>query len=241
MCHNLTINNDAIFIADSHIQQHSGKLLQALNCIKDITSQIFLLGDISNILVGNIKSSIEANKELIDLINKISHKTQIIYFEGNHDFHLTQILPHATIITRKEQPQICKYNNKNILLAHGDIFLNKQYEYYIAALTSPKMAKILQFFDTISAGNIYQLIHKKVQNKKISVPYNVDSIVQKRILAYKQYIKSLHIHIDMVIEGHFHIGKITQSEDFTYIALPSFYYDEKVFKLQSNCFLGITI
>ncbi|RAX54389.1 hypothetical protein CCY99_03275 [Helicobacter sp. 16-1353] len=232
----ITINDDAIFIADSHTQENRDSLVLKLNNLSNIPSQIFLVGDISNMLIGGIKSSVATNKNLIDSLHTLSQKSQLIYFEGNHDFDLEPILPNIKKIPRISQPILANYKNNNILLAHGDLFLDAKYEIYIRILTSKKTISFLRILDIVSCGKIYAFIRKKVENKKIKLPYNADSIIKSRIQSYRNYLKSQNLSIDMIIEGHFHIGKIAKNKDFTYIALSSFYYDETAFNIKNNCF-----
>lgn len=232
----ISINYDAIFIADSHTQNNRDALIFKLNNLSSIPSQIFLLGDISNLLIGGIKSSVESNKDLIDALQNLSLKSQIIYFEGNHDFDLAPILPNIIKIPRYSQPIVADYKNSKILLAHGDLFLDKKYEIYIRILTSKKIIKFLSVIDSVICGKIYNFIRKKVEQKKINFPQNEDSIIERRISIYMDYIKSRNLNIDMVVEGHFHIGKIAKNRDFVYVALPSFYYEGSIFDIKNDCF-----
>ena len=234
----LNINDDAIFIADSHIQKNRDALIGKLNQINK-TSQIIFLGDISNLFVGGIKSSEKINEELIKCIKNL--QSQIIYFEGNHDFNLKNTLDSANIkiIPRENQPALAQYKDKMILLAHGDIFLNKKYECYIKMLTSKKIIAFLGYLDFISKGKIFNMINKKVSAKAIKYPYNIDSIINRRIYVYKNYIQSLNVKIDMVIEGHFHIGRIIENRDFVYVAMPSFYHNAKIFDIKNKQFKTI--
>ena len=233
----MRLNDDAIFIADSHTQKNRDALIYKLNNLKmimpKIPSQIVLLGDIANLLVGGIKSSEKENEELIKCIKNI--KSQIIYFEGNHDFNLSKIFDcdNITTISRASQPIIMQYKNKKILLAHGDIFLNKQYELYINTITSNKVITFLNYIDFISKNIIFDFIQKKIKAKIIKYPNNEDYIIQNRISKYKTYIKLLDTKIDMIIEGHFHIGKIINDKDFVYVAMPSFYHNAKIFDLKN--------
>lgn len=211
----LQIYNDAIFIADSHTQNNRDALIFKLENLSNIPSQIFLLGDIANLLVGGIKSSVESNINLINSLHRLSQQSQIIYFEGNHDFNLEPILPNIIKIPRISQPVMANHKNIKILLAHGDLFLDKTYEAYIRILTSKKTIAILRVLDFITCGRLYSAIRKKVEIKKIRFPQDIDSLLNHRINTYSNYLKSHNLDIDMVIEGHFHMGRIAKSSDFT--------------------------
>lgn len=222
----LEINNDAIFIADSHTQNGRDALLFTLDRIAGnaMPSQIFLLGDIANILVGNLKSSLKANENLLKTLESLSQKTQIFYFEGNHDFNLNAILPRIVTIPRKNQPLIARFNDKRILLAHGDIFLNRGYEIYIKILTANITGKVLKMLDFVTFGKLYRFIESKVQNKRIKIVatnHAIHEIIKHRIAKYQSHIKKLNICVDMVIEGHFHLGKIVTPDNARFFACDS--------------------
>jgi UDP-2,3-diacylglucosamine hydrolase len=76
MFHN-EIKEGAIFVADAHINEKRDNFLKFLQSIKEEeikTSQLFLMGDIFDLLVGNVKYTYKTNQKYIDLINKISKK-----------------------------------------------------------------------------------------------------------------------------------------------------------------------
>lgn len=242
----LEISNDAIFIADSHTQNGRDSLILGLEkLLHSPPSQIFLMGDISNILVGNLKSSIKSNQRLISTIDSLTPKAQIIYFEGNHDFNLERIMPSVIKIPRKSQPQLATFGDKTALIAHGDIFLDKKYEIYIKILSAKVSEKILNALDLATFGRLYGFIEKKVQNKRIRLLHDesaIQTLIQRRIQSYENYILHKNLRVDLVIEGHFHLGKIvakdsresTFKSNFSYVALPSFFDEGKVFRI-SDC------
>lgn len=212
----LEIKQDAIFIADSHTQcvaqnRRDSLILSLEKLLDSAPSQIFLMGDISNILVGNLKSSLKSNQRLINAIDLLTQKAQIIYFEGNHDFNLECIMPSVIKIPRNNQPQLAHFGDKTALIAHGDIFLDKKYEIYIKILSAKITAKILSALDLATFGRLYNFIEKKVQSKKIRLLSDegaIQMLIQRRIQSYQNYILRKNLRVDFIIEGHFHLGKI---------------------------------
>jgi UDP-2,3-diacylglucosamine hydrolase len=104
----IEIEEGAIFIADSHYPHHGDgflKILQKIDSGYISTPQIFLMGDIFDILFGNNQYVKRASQDAIDILKTISKKIDIYYFEGNHDFFLKDIFPHITIYPREQQPQ----------------------------------------------------------------------------------------------------------------------------------------
>lgn len=114
----LIIKKGAIFVADAHFRRGDSSLLEFLKKIPKGV-QIFLMGDIFHLLVGSVKSSVNENFELLDLLYKMSFTNEIIYVEGNHDFGLTaafmnfiesnsQKVSNIRIFSYKKQPIILR-------------------------------------------------------------------------------------------------------------------------------------
>ena len=211
MFHN--IQDGAIFIADAHYSKKRQKLKKLLIKIKqgDIkVSQLFLMGDIFDFLSAEIEYFNKINSEVIQLINEISKKIEVIYLEGNHDYNLKEIFHNALVIPREKQPIQFNYKNKIIALAHGDIFTPKLYNFYTLIIRNSTLLKILNFIDISNwlTSSIEKSLNKKEKNYKF---LNFEEFAKDRIKKYEK-IKS---HI--IIEGHFHQGKMYDK----YINLPA--------------------
>lgn len=259
------INNDAIFIADSHfigidsmIPQNLTLLEYLQSLVQTPPSQVFLMGDIAHVLVGSLASSFKANKHLLNMLKLLDKLTQIWWFEGNHDFCLSplkNILPNTHFIPRIHQPMAFHYEHKKVLLAHGDIFLNSQYECYIRTLTSTPMISCLKSLDRISFGKLYSLIARGINRKSIRVGHtNFETFASNRISAYQNFLSKLteenlklnkilnrkdifqnpDVIPDIIIEGHFHLGQSLHSNKTIYISLPSFYITGSIFKIECD-------
>ena len=103
----MIIQNNAIFIADSHHNTKRKQLNNLLIRLKsgDIqSSQIFLMGDIFDFLSGDVDYFKSLNHEIISLINELSQTHELVYLEGNHDFNLCKIFPNVNVIQRQAQP-----------------------------------------------------------------------------------------------------------------------------------------
>ena len=268
------INKDAIFIADSHFMPlhlqplpkqgeiASKALLDYFKTLlknpAQIPSQIFLMGDITHLLLGGVKSSVDTHKELLDSICTLSQVSQVWWFEGNHDFGLNALQKRAEFskihfIPRSKQPLAFSYINEsashlestkesqNVLLAHGDLFLNTKYELYIRCMQTKIMRWLLALLDSVTFGNLYTFIAKKVNHNTIRQgKTDIESFAKKRIYAYNAYLQNAvknsqalaDEQIDTIIEGHFHIGKAYKGESL-YISLPSFYLTRSIFSIES--------
>lgn len=206
------LRDDAIFIADAHyqvgIREALYDFLLALQRKEIETSQLIMMGDMFDLLVGGIDYTTTQNKKVIDLINTLSHTIEILYFEGNHDFHLHKLFPNVLVIPITQQPLICHYHNKKIALSHGDLYQSLAYHYYTSWIRHPYTLKLLNFIDKKGDHFISKTILQKQKKKNIC----------KKIDDFSQIIKQkskkydiAHNRFDLICEGHYHMD-----EDFTF-------------------------
>ncbi|MEA2018984.1 MAG: metallophosphoesterase [Campylobacterota bacterium] len=206
----MIIKDGAIFIADSHYNKKRAILLDILtkiNLNEISTKQLFLMGDMFDFLSQEIDYFKNINSEIITLINNLSINIEIIYFEGNHDFNLEQIFPKINIVSRKKQPLEIMQENKQILLAHGDIFTPMGYNIFSIIFRNHYFLKFLNFIDKnnfLSKKSEEKLISKNICHEQ----KNFTQFIENRIELY---------NTDLIIEGHFHQGY----QDDRYINLPS--------------------
>ena len=212
------IKDDAIFIADSHYNRQRIEFEVFIDNILDgkiITSELFLMGDMFDFLSYDVEYFKNINRAVIDKLNRLALKIDIIYLEGNHDFNLDRLFTNILIIPRDKQPYITQYKDKKIALSHGDIFTPFFYDIFCSIFRNHIFQMGLNKIDlnnTISQFSESFLIGKKICNS-IS---KFDSFAQNRLKAYQSY------DVDIVIEGHFHQGKRYKN----YINIPSYACDE---------------
>ncbi|EMG92895.1 Ser/Thr phosphatase family protein [Helicobacter pylori GAM119Bi] len=242
MLETYALKNGAVFISDAHFLPKSPHLIHTLKeLLRTKPPQVFFMGDIFHALVGYLPLDKEQQK-IIGLINALSEISQVFYFEGNHDFSMRLVLSSKVVVfERQNQPALFQYDNKRFLLAHGDLFITKAYEFYITQLTSTWARFFLTFLNFASFKTLYPFLKKRIYQKPIRLwelePKELKAFIEKRLKAYQNYIKSLNIDgIDGIIEGHFHLkssAKIHSSAPI-YCPLPSFYYEQSLFKVSSN-------
>lgn len=211
------IKEGAIFIGDSHYPNHGKdflEILKAINNKKIITEQLFLIGDNFDLLFGHNEYIKSFSKDAIELLDKLSYKIEIYYFEGNHDFLLSNIFKNIKVYKRREQPISFNYKNKIISISHGDKYdTNILYNLYSNILRNKYLIKILKPFEKIIIN--YQI--NKLKTKEICHKFkNFEKKVNKILENYP--------NSDIVIEGHFHQGEIIKN----YYSLPSLACQKKV-------------
>ena len=205
------IQEGAIFIADSHYPNHGDEFWQLLHKIhngKIKTPQLFLMGDNFDLLIGSLEYSHRDNREMIELINLISINIDIQYFEGNHDFDLKSIFPNINIYSRQNQPQYMMLGDSRVGLSHGDRYaVGLAYEAMTTLIRSPISLWLMR------ASQRYIIEKMTLHLKSKSICDKIDGFGIKVNNICKYYNS-----VDMIVEGHFHQGRVV---DGIYISLPS--------------------
>ena len=204
------IEENALFIADAHYPNHGDELLNILKKIENNTietTQLFLMGDIFDLLFGHNNYVKTFSKEAIEQINQLSKKIEIIYIEGNHDFCLKEIFPNVKVYSRKEQPVHFKLNKQDVYLSHGDKHKTGfGYSFYSNILRRKTTLTLLRPFEKkIIDHKMGKLKIKKICGEFEGYQKRFDAIITK-------YPKD-----GLIIEGHFHQAKKYKN----YISLPS--------------------
>lgn len=232
MSHKLILQEGAIFIADAHYSQeypHFYAFLQAIDSGKIKTQQLILMGDMFELLFGVIKQTHKDNAEEIALLNKLSKRIEIIYFEGNHDFGLKRIFSDIRVFPLQEQPVLSVFKGQNILLSHGDTNTPLGYQIYTKLIRNPVILYLIGIADKICAHCIISWL--KSRGEKKDPCYKIKrfkEIIHQRLKSVKSET------VDVVIEGHFHQDLSFSLNGFYYINLASFACNQKYFTVQSN-------
>lgn len=221
------INADAIFLSDAHENANKKHFLNFLKALKDgkisLPSQIFLLGDMFDFLI-NATYSQHFYSEYISILNELGAKTQIFYFEGNHDFNLAEILPNCKVFSIEKQPVRFEFSKKSVDIAHGDIFLPFITQIALKILRNKPLLKFLNFLDCSLDCKISKAILRSQMHKKLD--YKIEDFKEKISLRLRKF------SADVVIEGHWHQNCSFEINDKFYINLPSFACEQSFFVLQ---------
>lgn len=225
----LNIKENAIFIADAHFNMYRNELEVFLNLLeRDIitTPQLILMGDIFDFLTQESYYFVEQNHVLINRLNTLSLRIEMIYLEGNHDYNLEKLFPNILVIPRGKQPFIAQYNNQEIALSHGDNFTNTSYNLYCQVIRNKPLLKFLNAID------FNHWLSKKIdvalmQKNICHLFTNFETYVEKRLT---------HYHSKIVIEGHYHQGKEFNLNGTRYVNIPSLFCSKEYMVLEQNAF-----
>jgi len=206
----INIKENAIFIADSHYPHHGDAFLNLLKRLDNNeiqTPQLFLMGDNFDLLFGYNDYIQTFVKEAIALLQSLSRKIEMYYFEGNHDFCLQSLFPDIQVYSREVQPVRFQLAEKTVAISHGDKYATGfGYDLYCKILRSKTTLILLKPFEkAIIDHRMRALSQKHICRTFENFETRVTAILQN----YRD--------VDLVIEGHYH-----QAKRFgKYISLPS--------------------
>jgi UDP-2,3-diacylglucosamine hydrolase len=206
----IEIEQGAIFVADAHYPNHGDdffKLLKKIDGGEIVTSQLFLVGDIFDLLFGYNDYIKSFSEDAIKLLNRLSLRIEIFYIEGNHDFCLSEIFPNIRVFPREVQPVRFSLNGRDVYISHGDKYcVGTFYNFYSFILRSRIFLKFFKFIDRLIID--YQMRRLK----KKSICFEFENFHKRLDRVLKNYPKDA-----LVIEGHYHQEEIYKN----YISLPS--------------------
>lgn len=225
------IKEGAYFIADAHYP-HQGNafytLIEKLENQSIQTPQLFLMGDIFDILFDYSPYVLAYNEEMVQMINRLSLKIEIIYIEGNHDFLLKNIFPNIKVYTRQAQPLYYELNAQKVALSHGDKYkMSQEYEKNTFLMRNKIFLSLMRPF------------HKKIISKQIAKLKNktICDTLENFTKIAKDIISCYPPKIDLIIEGHYHQGKMIDN----YISLPSLACQKKIGKIINHKMVFVCI
>ena len=224
------LKEGALFIADAH---YHPKVREELydTLVNFKAPQLFLVGDIFDLLVGEVAATIEENQKLIALLNEIGQQSECYYFEGNHDFLLQNIFPSWKVFDRFHQPALFQAGDKRIAISHGDVFIDGFYRYYIETLHKKG---IIHSLDILNIGGwLSALIQRYNKNKRLCKKIErFEEIAKKRASYYDA---------DIIIEGHFHQKRSFTFDSKRYINVPAFACTHQALIYNDGAFSAVRI
>lgn len=207
----ISLKNGAIFVADAHYKKDNRSLYFFLRDIyeeKIFCPQLFLVGDIFELLIWDFKYLREYNKEVIEIINLLSEKIEVFYLEGNHDFLLQPLFKNVKVAN--------SIKIENIVINHGDVFIKDNfYKMYKFIIRNRVVLSILNIITLNFLNNwVFKLLLKRDKNQC------------QKFKNFKKYIKNEKLEFfkdfDFLIEGHYHQNIQFTIKDKKYLNLPAF-------------------
>lgn len=214
----------ALLIGDAHYSHRRPQLLSLLNAVENgelQTPQLILMGDIFDLLFGQIAATHAMNREAVALLRRLSETLPLLYLEGNHDYNLSRLFPAATVVPLSEQPLNCRIGGTTLLLAHGDFNQPLSYRLYTALIRNPVVLYLLGGLNRLGDNAIIRRLEAYLAKKD-------DCYVIQDFEAFSaRHLAPLRMPPGTVfIEGHYHQGRRFVLDGVRYFNLPAFACDQ---------------
>nr|WP_314179367.1 UDP-2,3-diacylglucosamine diphosphatase [uncultured Campylobacter sp.] len=228
----IVVKSGAIFIADSHENENRENFWHFLCALKSgeiKTPQLFLMGDMFDFLAGECEFFVKFYERYVRAIDELGEKTEIYYFEGNHDFNLARLFKNVKAYPIGAQPvKFTSECGQSVLIAHGDIFLPFVAKYALRFLRVKIFLKTMNFFDKFLNFRLSKQILNKLKRKILDykIP-NFKNLVEAKMRRYNAFYEA-----DIIIEGHYHQGEQYTIGKQKYINVPSFACEQSYFVVE---------
>lgn len=230
MSRDIEIKEGAFILSDAHYSHDRPLFLEFLKSIQKkelCPSQLILMGDIFDALFGEIGYTHRKNQKAIDILNKISQEIELIYLEGNHDFNLGKIFPFAKVFPISKQPLRCRFENREVLLSHGDIEGGFGYKIYTFLIRNPFILYLLRVIDSLGKHSILNWLDEYLRQKDDCKEFaHFESFIAKRL--------GTKYSCNLFIEGHYHQNIGFRLQNFEYINLGAFACNQRYFVVKSS-------
>lgn len=196
------IKPGAVFIADAHYHGERDLLVSLLQSfLKNPPPQVFLMGDIFDLLIGNFPYLMEKNRPLIDVIEALGKQCEVFFFEGNHDFLLNGKIKHITYVPLSQQPMLFEMGGKTAALSHGDYDEGLAHNVLTRLLRNRFFIFLVHLVTFNFINNWYlKKTERKLKAKKLCRKFeDFEAYIGKKI-------KKNFQNADLIIEGHYHQG-----------------------------------
>jgi UDP-2,3-diacylglucosamine hydrolase len=208
-----------IAVSDLHLQNNEN----SIKYFKDLTSEIvsirpnkfLMLGDIFDLLVGEKKQYLQEYSWFFSCLKRIlESKIQVVFIEGNHDFHLASIFQHFISIHKIEE-NLFKYEREiyhekikdvEYYFMHGDQidFTNLSYSKWKKIYTSNQFKFVLNKFIPHLIIRLAGSIASKNSRKRSAKNFD-ENLYRKKYLNNVSEILKSYPENSVIIAGHTHL------------------------------------
>lgn len=199
----------AIFIADAHLASPDDPnyrlLLRFLSELEGELDTLYIMGDLFDFWLGFPSHPFTQYDAVLDALERLVVRgCRLVYFEGNHDFHLGTIFSQRLKAEIHTGPAIEYVQGKRLYICHGDQ-INSEDRYYLLLrflLRTRLVAASVRHFPPAWA----EIIRVKLQ-KRSQAGYSV----KKARWDYRQilfdFARSLRKQgCEGLVTGHFHLA-----------------------------------
>jgi UDP-2,3-diacylglucosamine hydrolase len=205
-----------VFISDAHLRNESDGnyrlLMDFLAGLPGNTDTLFILGDLFEFWIGYPRVPFRHYLPMLEQLRSIHEKgVKIIYFEGNHDFHMGPFFEETLEARVLRGPALMEIDGKQVYLCHGDQVNRSDHGYRLLRfilhnrLTRAIIPLVPPFVAAYIAERMGRASRKNHGGRRIKWDYQ--SILRE--FAADRFREGC----DAVIVGHFHLPLMEQTSN----------------------------
>lgn len=205
-----------VFIADAHLKcetdENYRNLLDFLSELPGNTDTLFILGDLFEFWIGYPEVRFTHYLPVLEQLRRLRETgVEIIYFEGNHDFHMGPFFEDTLKARIFGGPAIFDLDGKKVYLCHGDQINRADYGYrLLRSLLHNRMTRaIIPLVPPAAASYIAERMAQgsKKNHQVRRIKWDFAAIIREFAVArFKE-------GNDAVVIGHFHLPLFEQIEN----------------------------
>lgn len=212
----------AIFIADAHLVSPDDTnyrlLLRFLRELEGELDTLYIMGDLFDFWVGFPSHPFTQYDAVLDALERLVLRgCRLVYFEGNHDFHLGSIFSQRLKAEIHTGPAIESVQGKRLYLCHGDQINREDHLYHLlrCLLRTRLVAAGVRHFPPAWAEKIRERLQKRSQAGYVIKTARWD---YRQILL--DFARSLQRRgCDGLVTGHFHLALQEKVPDSAFTVL----------------------
>ncbi|UFS71610.1 UDP-2,3-diacylglucosamine diphosphatase [Geomonas sp. RF6] len=211
-----------IFIADAHLKQPGDanyrSLLRFLDTLPPDTDTLYILGDLFEFWVGSPTPVYRHYREVVDSLKRVRGRgVRLVYFEGNHDFHLTRFFREELQAEVHRRGAIVTIGSQQVYLCHGDQINRRDYRYraFRLLLHSRLAGVLLPLFPRGLAGAVAAIL-SRLSGKR----HKVRRVRWDRRAITLSFARGCFGKgCDAVVTGHFHLPYLEREGERVVVSL----------------------
>ncbi len=197
-----------VFIADAHLKhphdENYRTLLRFLATLPGNTDTLFILGDLFEFWIGYPTPVFPHYAPVMEQLRLLTDKgVKIIYFEGNHDFHMGPLFTGELQAEVHRGPAVMNIDGKTVYLCHGDQINRADYWYrFLRVVLHCSLTSMLIPLAPVSlAAVIAAFMSRNSSRQHGKRQRRWDYAVLLRKFAAARFREGC----DVVVSGHFHL------------------------------------
>ena len=197
-----------IFIADAHLRSEGDEnyrtLLRFLASLEGNTDTLFILGDLFEFWVGYRTVPFSSYHPVLERLRQLAASgVRIVYFEGNHDFHMGPFFSETLRAEVHPGPAIIDLDGKRVFLCHGDQVNSRDYGYRFlrATLHNSLSRALIPLAPVALTSYIADRMSRQSNKKHGQRQARWDYAAILREFAAARFREGC----DVVVAGHFHL------------------------------------